>query len=538
MERSVARTIPETAVDLIVIGAGINGCGIARDAALRGLRVAMIDKGDIASATTGWSTRLIHGGLRYLEHLEVSLVRESLRERERLLRIAPHLVHPLSFFIPIYDRDRRGPWMIRAGMVAYDALSFDKSEERHHMLSPAEAREREPGITPDGLRGAAVYYDAQAEYPERLALENALDAYDHGATVVTHRRVRRLAIEDGRVAGVELEGGRIVRGRVTVNVSGPWVDQVLRAGASADNIGSAWPQFDRMIGGTKGTHLVVGSFPGAPSEAMYVEAEDGRPYFIVPWNDLYLIGTTDTRYEGDLDHVVATDEEIEYLVGATNEVITDAHLTREDVIYTYAGVRPLPESHGDEGSVTRRHIIHDHAPELENLLSIVGGKLTTYRNLAEETVDAVFKKLGRDSPACGTSELPLPGGSVADWPAFREEFIRTAAVPRATAERLLRIYGARAEDVIALAGDAPELLETFDPSTGSIAAEIIHAVEAELASELGDVLLRRTMVALGPTAGIGPDEAAARIAGWGEDAVSRFRESMRDMRPRELERAV
>ena len=537
MNRAVSREIPATPVDLVVIGAGINGCGIARDASLRGLRVLLIDKDDIASATTGWSTRLIHGGLRYLEHLELSLVRESLRERERLLKIAPHLVHPLSFFIPIYDRDKRGPWMVRAGMLAYDALSLDKSEERHHMLDPAQAREREPGISPDGLKGAAVYFDAQAEYPERLSLENALDGYDHGATVVTHRAVRRLTIEDGKVTGVELEDGRRVRAAVTVNVAGPWVDEVLRASAEGADPARPAPEFEQMIGGTKGTHLVVDHFAGAPSEAMYVEADDGRPYFIVPWNDLYLIGTTDTRYEGDLDHVVASDEEIEYLIGATNEVIPDARLRREDVIYTYAGVRPLPESHGDEGSVTRRHIIHDHAPELQGLLSIVGGKLTTYRNLSEETVDAVFKKLGRDSPGCRTSALPLPGGTVADWPAFREEFIRAAPLERPVAERLLRIYGVRSEEVLSLAEDSPELLQPFDRATGAIGAEVIHAVEAELASDLADVLMRRTMVGLGPTAGIGPDEAAAKLLGWSEDEVSRFRERLRDMRPRELERS-
>jgi glycerol-3-phosphate dehydrogenase len=164
-------------------------------------------------------------------------------------------------------------------------------------------------------------------------------------------------------------------------------------------------------------------------------------------------------------------------------------------------------------------------------MSIVGGKLTTYRNLSEETVDAVFKKLRRDSPGCRTSNLPLPGGAVADWGSFREEFIRAAPVERPVAERLLRIYGVRSEEVLSLAGDSPELLEPFDHSTGAIAAEVLHAVEAELASDLADVLLRRTMVGLGPTAGIGPDEAAARLAGWGGEEVDRFREGMRDMRP-------
>jgi glycerol-3-phosphate dehydrogenase len=528
-ERDVKRELPHAPVDLLVIGAGINGCGIARDAALRGLRVAVVDQSDIGAGTTSRSTRLIHGGLRYLEHLEVGLVRESLHERERLLAIAPHLVHPLSFLIPIYERDRRGPWTIRAGMLAYDALSVGKREGRHHMLDAEHALGREPGIAREGLKGAAVYYDGQVEYAERLALENALDAYDHGASIVLHRRVQSLMVADGRCRGVRLDGGGEIRADVVLNVAGPWVDAVL-------GVHEQRP----LIGGTKGSHLVVGRFRGAPSEALYVEADDGRPYFIVPWNDLYLIGTTDTRYRGDLDHVVATDEEIEYLISATNQVIPGARLTRADVLYTYAGVRPLPWTDDSEGSITRRHIIHDHAPAVEGLLSIVGGKLTTYRHLAEQAVDAVYGKLGRDAPACSTADLPLPGGAVADWESFRERFLRAAGLPRPAAERLLRIYGVRAENVLAL---DPDLLEVIDPSTGALAAEVVHAFRAELASSLGDVLARRTMVTLGPSAGVGPDEAAARVAqrwlGWDSERarseVRAYREAVADMRPRVLE---
>jgi len=523
---------------VIVIGAGINGCGIARDAALRGLSVVLIDKGDIAGGTTSWSTRLIHGGLRYLEHLEVSLVRESLRERERLLRIAPHLVHPLSFLIPIYERDRRGPWTIRAGMLAYDALSLDKSEERHHMLKPARALEREPGLSPDGLEGAAVYFDAQAEYAERLALENALDAYDHGAVILTHRAVRRLEVQEGRIQGVTLDGGETLRAPVVVNVAGPWVDEVL------GELDDAPAQ--RLVGGTKGVHLVVDSFPGAPEEALYVEAQDGRPYFIVPWNDLFLIGTTDTRYEGDLDHVAADEEEIEYLISATNGVIPQAGLTREDVLYSYAGVRPLPETGGEEGSVTRSHVIHDHAPEIEGLLSIVGGKLTTFRQLAQESVDAVLGKLEREAEPCRTGEASLPGGAVADWEAFSESFVERAPVPDVVARRLLRIYGTQAEEVLAVGAERPELRAAFDPDTGAIGAEVVYALEAELAGNLADVLLRRTMVGLGRKAGLGADETAARVCreqlGWEDERaraeVVAYREGLRDMRPRDLERAT
>ncbi len=229
-----------------------------------------------------------------------------------------------------------------------------------------------------------------------------------------HRRVQSLIVADGRCRGARLHGGGEIRADVVLNVAGPWVDAVL-------GVHEQRP----LIGGTKGSHLVVGRFPGAPSEALYVEAEDGRPYFIVPWNDLYLIGTTDTRYRGDLDHVVATDEEIEYLISATNEVIPGARLTRDDVLYTYAGVRPLPWTEDSEGSITRRHIIHDHAPEVEGLLSIVGGKLTTYRHLAEQAVDAVYGKLGRDVPGV------LDGGPAASrWGGGRLGVVPRALPPR------------------------------------------------------------------------------------------------------------
>ncbi|HEV2066366.1 MAG TPA: glycerol-3-phosphate dehydrogenase/oxidase, partial [Thermomicrobiales bacterium] len=395
--------------DLIIVGGGINGTGIARDAALRGLRVLLLDKADIAAGTTSWSSRLIHGGLRYLEHGEIGLVRESLRERERLLRIAPHLVKPIPLTIPIYEHHKRGPWMIRAGMIGYDLLSFDKSLPRHRMYDRAGALLHEPGLNPDGLRAAARYYDAQVEFPERVSVENMIDAIAHGAIVRTHCRVDELVLEGGAVVGVRFHDARqerlvTVRAAVTVNVAGPWVDAVL-AGLG---LGEAPP---RLIGGTKGSHIVVEPFPGAPSDALYIEAkQDGRPYFIIPWNRLYLIGTTDVRYEGDLDRVVPSEDEVQYLLEETNLAIPAARLERHDVLYAYAGLRPLPYvPRGLESGITRRHIIRDHAPAVGGLISIIGGKLTTYRNLSEHAVNVAAKKLGRSLPGSSTAALPLPG---------------------------------------------------------------------------------------------------------------------------------
>jgi glycerol-3-phosphate dehydrogenase len=536
MTSRIPQDIRDYPFDLIVIGAGINGAGIARDAAMRGLNTLLLDKGDISAGTTQWATRLIHGGLRYLEYYEVPLVRESLRDREILFHIAPHLVKPLGFMIPIYEHTKHGPLKVWLGMLAYDVLSFDKSVGNHKMFSVEEALEREPGLNPDGLEGAAFYYDGQVEYAERIAVENAISAREHGAVVLNYARVDRLVVEDGNVTGVEftdvLEGGTYeATAPVTVNVAGPWVDEVLHR---VDRYGASEK---RMIGGTKGSHLIVDPFPGAPKgEALYVEArKDGRPYFIVPWNGRYLIGTTDIRYEGDLDRVVADEEEIEYLLDETNHVIPEANLSREDVLFTYSGIRPLPyHPEGAEGSVTRSHIIHDHAPHINvdprvgGLISIVGGKLTTYRNLSRQTVDKVYKKLNLKAPESRTGKVPLPGGATPDFDAFAAEFKVKSGLADELADRLIRLYGARAPDVLEMAGDDPSLRMPLGPTatveTGVIGAEVLYAFRREMAQTLSDALLRRTMVGMGPKVGLDVDEAAAQVAvkhlGWSEERAT------------------
>ena len=513
--------IEDQTYDLLIIGAGINGAGIARDAAMRGLKVLLLDKGDIASGTTSWSTRLIHGGLRYLEHGEFGHVRESLREREHLLRIAPHLVKPLPLLIPIYDRNRRGKLAIRAGMIAYDFLSFDKSLSRHRMLTPEEATDYAPGLDLTGLRGAALYYDAQIEYAERLVVENALSAAEHGAHILTYARVEEFIVEDNSLCGVKFIDGlsgssHIARAAFSVNVSGPWVDQVLsRAGAGVE----------RQIGGTKGSHIIVERFPGAPKGAMYVEAgADQRPFFIIPWNNLYLVGTTDSAYEGDLDCVRASEEEIDYLLGETARVIPRSQLDRNSVLYTYSGVRPLPYlPKGEPASTTRRHFVREHAPLLSGLVSIIGGKLTTYRSLAEQTVDLIFKKLRREPVRCRTASESLPGARSDDYAGFRIHFETESELPKNVVERLLKVYGTRANEVLALANDDPELCEQLS-NTGAIAAEVVFSFRQEMAETLTDCLMRRTMVGWDATLGLDAVEGAARVArrflGWDSERAA------------------
>jgi glycerol-3-phosphate dehydrogenase len=529
--------------DLIVIGAGINGAGIARDASMRGLKVLLLDKGDVASGTTGWSTRLIHGGLRYLEYGEVGLVRESLRERERLLHIAPHLVKPLSLLIPIYEESRRSKLAIRAGMIAYDLLSFDKSLSPHRMLSCAEALARSPGLDTRGLKGAAIYYDAQVEYAERLVLENVLSAQRHGAHILTYARVDEFIIEEECVRGVkftDVVGNTVHKAHapVTVNVSGPWVDEVLsRTGH----------RVERQIGGTKGSHIVVEKFTGAPLDALYAEArEDGRPFFIIPWNDLYLIGTTDLAYNDDLDHVEASRAEIDYLIRETNRVIPSARLERDSILYTYSGIRPLPYlSKEDTASITRRHFIRDHAQALEGFVSIIGGKITTYRNLSEQAVNLIFKKLKRKSIKCATAREKLPGATGEDFGSFSKRFRSESDLPELSREHLLRIYGTRASEVLKVADGNAELLQPFSPETGAVGAEVLFSFQCELAETLTDCLMRRTLVGLDKAAGFDGVEAAARIAqnylGWTSERaaleVDEYQKYVSRFHTRALERA-
>lgn len=378
--------------DVIIIGGGINGSGIARDAASRGLSVLLLEKEDFGYGCTSASTRLIHGGLRYLEYFEFDLVRESLREREILLKNASHLVKPLELCIPVYKNSKRSFFEINVGMVLYDLLSFDKSLPSYKSLSREEFINIEPSVCTEGLVGAVLYYDAQAIFPERICVENALMASKLSAKVLNHAEVVDFNVVGSKIDSIifkdTLSKNKFtVRGKQVVNVSGPWVDKLCELSGKS---------IKRKVGGTKGTHIVVNKSPKFPNHAIYASAKsDDRPFFIIPWNGLILIGTTDTYFDGDLDSVLATDSEIEYLISETNNLLPKCNLIRDDILYSYSGVRPLPYvSNVKPGAITRKHIIFDHDVEgISNLISVIGGKLTTYRSLSEQAVDILFKKL-------------------------------------------------------------------------------------------------------------------------------------------------
>ncbi len=507
----------ERRYDLVVIGGGVNGAGIARDAAMRGLDVALFEKGDFGSGTSAWSSRLIHGGLRYLEYFELPLVYESLNERRRLQSIAPHLVKPIRIAIPIYEGSRRGPLLIRLGLLLYDLLSFRKSLPNRDLLKPQASLAAEPGLNPDGLRGLARYYDAQVTFAERLVLENVLDARAHGADVHNYSPVVEILIDGDRASGVawqDRQSGerRECRARTIINAAGPWVDDVL------DTAGREGTDY---IGGTKGSHIVVAPFDGAPNDALYVEARsDGRPFFVLPWNGQVLIGTTDIRYDGSLDETRISEAETDYLIEETNRVFPRAGLERSDVHYAYAGVRPLPRrEEGPESAITRRHAIVENRDVGRGLYSIVGGKLTTYRSLAEEAVDTVAARLDKPLRESRSGETPLPGAFVA--PSIEDRTDLSLALPGAAVERLATIYGSRASDIFEGIADGRYPDGVLDPGGRVLKAEIAFAFDRELARDLCDVIHRRLMVGFDPDQGRSLYEAIADVAagwmGWSAD---------------------
>lgn len=493
--------------DLIVIGGGINGCGIARDASERGLKVLLLEKEDFGSGCTSASTRLIHGGLRYLEHFEFDLVRESLREREILLQNANHLVKPIELSIPIYKTDKRNYLLIKVGMILYDLLSFDKSLPNHKMMSPTHFLSYEPSIKKENLTGAAIYYDAQITYPERLCVENAIMAKSNGAIVLNHAEVVGIEFDSGNISTIKfldkLTGkANKVKGKYIVNVSGPWVD--LLCGLTSKDI-------KKQIGGTKGSHIVIKRFTGGPKHALYINAKsDGRPFFIIPWQDYYLIGTTDIPYSGNLDELRAEKDEINYLLEETNNILDGKQIFQTDILFSYSGVRPLPYTGSglNPAKITRKHIIHEHDEDgLANFISVIGGKLTTYRNLSEQVIDLIYRKLDCDFVTSKTKSKPLIGNI--DSEKKIEEYKKTQVkkaqrkydVESEIISYLIDLYGKRYKEVLDLTLNDPNQGRLLSSASLNIRAQIEYSVRNELAFTLSDILMRRTSIGLSENLG-------------------------------------
>ena len=478
--------------DVVIIGGGIAGAGVARDLAMRGLSVALLDRGDFGAATTSRSSKLVHGGLRYLEMFDFALVRESLTERERLRRLAPHLVRPLPFLVPIYRDSTRGLVKVRIGLRLYDWLTPGRDRERYRVLPPIDALSLEPRLRPDDLRGAGYYFDDLLLSPERLCLENVLSAGRHGARAFNYCQVEEVTRDAaGAVAGVtarDLLTGQTARlgARVVVNASGPWVDAV-RAAAGVTERGA------RILRRTKGIHCVL---PRVTERAIYQSTSDDRMIFIIPWREFSLVGTTDTDFDGDLDRLHATRDEVDYLLGEARKSLPDPRVCREEVVYTYAGVRPLSYEEGTSASkVSRAHRIVEE--EGGRFLSITGTKLTCFRSLAEELGDRVSRALGRPRRSL-TAQRTLDGVDEAvgqvearAWLDLSGEMAATG-LDRRTLHTLVTTYGRVYPRVVELAGKVPGGTERLCPHNADIVAQLHHAVQEELTVSLQDFLLRRT----------------------------------------------
>jgi glycerol-3-phosphate dehydrogenase len=504
-----------------VIGGGINGVAVARECARAGKRTLLVEQNDFASGTTSRSTRIIHGGLRYLEHAELGLVRESLRERERLLREKAHLVNPLHFLLLINDQSQRSALKVRAGLWLYQRLSGKKSSSG---ASEMELKRLERALDTGRRWSFFSYEDAQCEFPERLVAEWLAEAMEAGAVVRNHAEVLAVDVMHGRSRGLLLRD--LITGRDervdagwVINCTGPWADRVCQR----SSLRMAKP----MVGGVRGSHIVLPRFAAAPNAALYSEATDGRPVFVLPWNDQIMVGTTEVPDSGDPSRTTPAAEEIEYLLRAVAQLFPKSRISAQDIKYAFAGVRPLPYTPDNSPSaVTRRHFLHDHADDgAVRMISVIGGKLSTAASLARECA----RKIGLPVPE--PKLLAVGPGTTLD-PLFDQaigEIAQTGSVSEESARSMVEWHGKRAMDVARLAMVSAELRAPICPHTPHIVAEVVEAYRTECAVTLGDVLLRRVPVALGPCWSESCSrEAALRIGavmGWNEHEMGANLES-------------
>jgi glycerol-3-phosphate dehydrogenase len=484
--------------DVLVIGGGITGCGVARDAAMRGLTVALFERDDFASGTSGRSSRLVHGGIRYLEQGRLHLVHESIRERQTLLRIAPHLVQPLAFTWPIYRDARIGKLKLSAGLLAYDLMAIGRSR-RHHTLSIAETVAREPSLSRAGLTGGAVYYDARTD-DARLTLANAIAAREAGATVINHARVQKLLVEGSKAVGAAVSSALSsesyqVRARIIVNATGVWEREF---GTESDAPAHR---------GSKGVHISVPRERIGNRDALtLISPIDGRVMFCLPAGSQAIVGTTDTWTDDSPETVHASTDDVDYLIRSANAYFPDARLTQADVVSAWAGIRPLANAlAANPGAVSREHsIVRDNA----GVITVSGGKLTTYRSMAEEVVDLVQRALGQKRRISRTDSVQLPGAD-------------------------------RAKRIAALQGADESLARPLVESLPYTGADLVYAVESEMAQTLSDLLIRRTHLAfetrdhglsvaaraaelVGPLLSWTEATKAARMREYGEDVARIF----------------
>ena len=493
MQRALSRLSSET-FDVLIVGGGATGCFTARDTSLRGLSVALVEARDFASATSAHNSKLAHGGLRYLRNFEIGLVRESLRERRNLMRIAPHLVRPLPFLLPLYGAGLAERLTLRTGLTLYDLLSFDRNRLEdpsqhlpgHRWIGAKDALAREPVLAGAGFEGAFEYRDAQMYCPERIALENLVDADAHGAAIANYVSADRLLLRNGKVEGCAVHETMTgtcfdIRAKTVLVAAGPWADLFLEQASGEEAA--------HKLVRSKGIHLLV---PEISSAGLTIEAGTGH-LFALPWRGHTLLATTDTPFTGDPATVAVSESDIESFLATFRTYLPQADLARDRVEFFYAGLRPLvSDGSKDSYNVSRRSELVDHGKEgdLDGVFSALGGKWTTSRALAETITDALAKKLGRKTPRCATAVTPLPGGRFDRFEEMVKGYHKTW--PGISSLRnLAHILGARLPE--ALRGARLTDLAALSQS-GDTMAQIRFAVAEEMALTLEDMVMRRTAI--------------------------------------------
>ncbi len=487
--KRTAEALTDGTFDLLILGGGITGAGVALDAALRGLRVALIDKGDFASGTSSASSKLVHGGLRYLEHGDFRLVYEALHERRRLLRNAPHLVRPLRFVVPFYEGTRVPPWKWRAGLVLYDVLAGRGNLHRSRGRTAKRLGRDFPGLRREGLRGGAEYSDAQMD-DARLCIEVLRTAAQHGAVVANYVEAVGFERAGGTITAVRavdrIGGGELrVSARQVLNATGPWADAVRRL---------AGEESGPLLKPTKGVHVVA---PGRGLAAAFLllHPADGRVFFVIPWLGKTLIGTTDTEWTGPPDELSVTDSDVAYLLEGHNHYLEPA-LSAGDLLGRFVGLRPLLGASGGPSERSREFQV---SVGPAGLMTVAGGKYTTYRHMAEVVTDAVAARLGV-ARRCRTRDFALDGAPSGPWekfaPAAASDLKAVWGLHEEAATHLVSRYGRRAFDVAAQLGRDPALRAPVVLGEPDLLAEFAYQREQEMALAPADFLLRRTRLGL------------------------------------------
>ena len=509
-------------LDLLIVGGGITGCGIARDAALRGWRVGLVEKEDFAFGTSSRSSKIIHGGVRYLEYGHFLLVRESAQERAVLRDIAPHLVHPIPFVFPVFGGESL--LKIRLGLRVFDGLSGAEGLEKHETLTAEEVREQLPGLR-DPLKGA-VRYPEYITDDARLTLENAQCAAQHGALVVNHARVQDVRMVDGRVDGctvVDLIEDQTVdvSAKVIVNATGAWTADLLAEGGF---------EAEFSLIPSKGIHILLSAERLPIEGATFLRATNGKRGLAMRRLDYVYVGTTDDEYDGSLDRPRATLSDVDEVLDMVKDCFPEQKLGYDDVLATWAGVRPLIQEEGKSTRDTSREDAVWHSPP--GLITVAGGKLTTYRQMAIRVLELVDPELGPAPGLPGRTAIdPLPGalvgpGGLDAFHAERSQDLLEAGVAPSVVERLCWLYGKQLDDLLGLAAGEPSWLEPLAPDVPALRGEVFLAVEREMALTLADFMDRRAALLLfSPNFGLAGAEAAADIMaealGWDADRKAR-----------------